>query len=328
MINNQISITNEELLNDLTNLELLVIEIIYYNPRKQRYILKVKKEKTMFILKWNDLDKTESLNMLQNEIKQYENNTYCNYSPKLIYSNENLILLEYIEGITLREWIINYRKEQKSIEEFRIIIDELIQILMSMYKRKDNKFISPSTFISTLQSYYRSVFFSSPMSAKRNKIENTLLRINNKLLRKKINKSFKLLEEKLNSEHIKLNCYPIHSDFHLNNIIVENHEENILIIDWENIKESSFLIDVVYLYVFIHNLLDGLKSEQTYLNKQFEQVIDFYQPELNEIFRDTSEIFLIGISTNRLFGYHAKAYDFLKGIFDIHRRLHYFNKVE
>jgi hypothetical protein len=317
----------QELLNDIDRLHLKIRDIIYVNRNKKRYTLIVENCGTTNILKWNSKKSEYHSEQLKKEIDFYRKSENLNFLPPIIYSEENLILLKYISGKTVRAWIIDYRKEhdRKSCNEiihndFKLIINNIIGIFRELYTRPDGVADADDTILS-LKNIFYVLYLSVPMSMPKSNLEKLILKVNLKLHHKIISQRFNELNKRIKEERDGLCNYAIHSDLHLNNLLVSNQDLNIRMIDWENISVGSILLDINYFYAFLFFLLEGLPLHQEYLKEAFENYLNEHDPHLKKLFFGINELFLVAISLNRSFSYDLSFIGFIKKLWGFHFKI-------
>jgi len=260
-------------------------QLLQYNYRKKTYILKVKYKDVYYLLKAFDQDKTP-VNIKEKftiEKEFYEKNKSLSIMPKLVGYKDNILIFEYFESISLRDFLI---KNNNKIEVIQNLINS-IKIFDGNVCRENNDIVNYNNIFR----YISSLCNSHPFQAKDikiNIIDSFLNKIINKLLILKANK----LIDKL--KVVKLKSSFSHNDFHYNNILVSNNNE-IKFIDFENVKYKGFFeFDILFLIVIV----------RIYLNKDEIDILDDYLNELvnkNHYLMDIYNIFEIAISINKKF---------------------------
>lgn len=320
---------DEKLAYNLHRLDLKLIQEIFPKETRLRYTLLVEKDNQRFIFKWHHPDilnifdypyEKKYAEKLAKEINYYEKNKKKQYIPKLIYAENNLILLEYVEGVTLREWLIKYRSSSSNArnedipsDEFKEIIQKTVCFFKEYYKcsRNDENLDIEKTKDSIEKTFYY-LMASGPMDVRDKRIESIikrgLRRIIKKTLRFKVDRFSNHIIEK-----IPLNLtFSIHGDLNLNNLMLRNKANEIIILDWEDNNQNTILLDLNYFYSMLLELLDGLPRHQDYVAKEVDEFISIQYPEIKEAFYETNKLYKIGISINRRFGYSSSLRNFLR----------------
>ena len=315
--NSKFNMTDIDLLQKIDSLGYKIERVIYQNERKQRYALLVTYgDGEQGVLKWNSTSNAVHFNKINKEVEFLKRNQNF-YLPDLIYSESNLLLLKYLDGSTLREWITDYRNNmQKSKED--VVSHEFITVVegitgyVDSYYFKGEKRACEVDLIKGFNSYFNRVYLSSPMSKKKNKTEKFILRVNRKVYRKALNSKFIKLNEMLKTKNLDKYFLQIHADLHLNNIYVCRPDLEVKVLDWENSENSFMLFDLNYLFCFMMYLLDGLPKHQEHLYNEFDKLASEKFGDIKEPFFYAHDIFMTGISLNRDFGYKISFLRFLK----------------
>lgn len=310
---------DELLVNKLSSLKYRLEKIVYHNPIKRRYTLIISRNEIYYILKWNHPDEYEHLNKLSKEINFYKNNKDKGFLPKLIYFESNLMIIEFIESITLREWLINYISSLNGDvvdDKFKSKINILSNNLKELYLEANENVELNSTFKS-LTTYFGKLCTSVPMSAPRNRIEFFLLRSNWIINKRNISKVIQSLWIQNNKgiNNIESKSHSIHADLHLNNIIVPLKGEYIKIIDWENSTKGTIFEDINYLLTFTKCLFREFPKHQIYIDEKFEDVVKELDENKLALFKEIDELYALAISVNRSFGYNVSITSFLTNLF-------------
>jgi predicted Ser/Thr protein kinase len=92
------------------------VDLVQKSNWKKTYILKIRKNSKYFILKAYSKDTPKSIKQkFMSEIRFYQNNSK-EYLPKLILNTENILIIEYINGVTLREILIKNEITEATIQ--------------------------------------------------------------------------------------------------------------------------------------------------------------------------------------------------------------------
>lgn len=276
------------LLNFLAENNYTCEKILQYNERKHTYVLKIKKHNNFYLLKAYDKYKTprDIQNKFIIEKKFYKKNKYIIKDiPKVINIYDNILILEYIEGISLRDYLI-----QKEFNEF-ILINLLNSVENFNIKIYRNKVKSNNLNFNNIFRYINMFSNSHPFQARNIELsflEKSLNKIIAKLLIKKSKKILKsFCKRDLKNDFS-------HNDFHYNNILVTT-DNRIKFIDFENVKyEGFFEFDILALIVMIEVYIndDEKKNLYEYLENLFKK---------NNNLKDIYYIYKIAISINKKF---------------------------
>jgi len=260
-------------------------QILHCNNRKKTYVLKVKYNDSYFLLKAFDKDKTP-LDIKEKFIIEkefYDKNKDLSIIPRLLGFKDNILIFEYFESISLRDFLI---KNDNKIEIIQNLINSIKLFDNNLYRIENDNINYDNIF-----KYISSLSYSHPFQAqdiKINIIDKFLNKIINKFLLFKTNKIIDKLQV------TNLRSAFSHNDFHYNNILVSNNNE-IKFIDFENIKYKGFFeFDILFLLVII----------KVYLSKDEIDILDNYLNELfdkNNYLIEIYNIFEMAISINKKF---------------------------
>lgn len=235
----------------LNNNSFEFIDLIQKSDWKKTYILKIRKDNEYFILKAFSENTPKNIKKkFISEIQFYQNNSK-EYLPKLIINTENILILEYIDGVTLRETLIKNEITENIIENLFINIGKLYS---------DNKKIinNHATYdFNNAFSHLSALKQSGPIQTKNMKVL-FIKKIINKLVLFILKLKLKIIIHNINTDKIQSGF--VHGDFHYNNILISNG--TIKFIDFENIKYNGFFdFDILYLLVMMDVFIqqDSLK---------------------------------------------------------------------
>ena len=271
------------LIDFLTKNNYLYEEILQYNQRKSTYVLKVKQKDKYYLLKAYDENKTpqDIKEKFIIEVEFYKKNKEINSIPKLIYFYENILILEYFESESLRNFLIESKNKEDLLKN---LINNIKDFSNKIY-RNEKEIVSCNNIIRYISAFCN----SHPFQAKEIKIsiiDKYLNIIINRLLVKKIKNITALCN------NLKIGFS--HNDFHYNNVLVVNNNQ-IKFIDFENVQyEGCFEFDILALIVMI----------EVYLNEKEKILINDYLNELfnkNKHIKKIYKIYKIAISINKKF---------------------------
>tara|TARA_B100001175_G_scaffold306969_1_gene305689 strand:- start:451 stop:1266 length:816 start_codon:yes stop_codon:yes gene_type:complete len=253
-----------------------IVDVLQYSNWKYTYILKIIKNKEIYILKgFSPKTPIEIQKKFDNEINFYKHNQ-SKLFPKLINSSEFFLIIELINGQTLREYLKTGQVDDHFLKNIETLLDELYS--ESHKKLRGNLEVS----FSNAYNHLYALLQSGPIQNKEAKI-NAFIKIRNKIFAVLLKIYLKILLSTLDQS--KLKCGLLHGDLHYNNILVQK-DKTIKFIDFENIKYGGFFdFDQLYLYSII----------EKYLNSNF--IFNIENEELIKIFK----LYKFAISLNKRF---------------------------
>ena len=245
---------------ELNNYKL--VEIIQENERKKTKLIKVKKDSQYYIVKAIGKESPIDIkNKFFIEVEYYKNHQQ-EYLPKFIESNEELLILEFIQGKLLRESLIDNSLDTK-------ILALLIKNVQDIYINSKRRKKEPNNFKNAF-SHLSNLLQSGPIQTKHFKTSIYKLFLNKLIL---LVLKFKLQWHisRIDKEDLK-NGFA-HGDLHYNNIIIDN-ERNIKFIDFENIRYDGFFdFDIMYLYAMLEINIDAESEEMKILQDAINQLL-------------------------------------------------------
>ena len=233
-----------------------IIELVQENKRKKTKILKVKKNGSFFIVKFISVDAhvDEKKNFIS-EVSFYSNKI-GSYLPKLIERNDNFLILEFVNGKTLRQIIKDREFNNKILIS---LLDQIKNLYTNSYSI-NNEVYDFENGISNLSNLlvsgpiqksfliiplYKKYFFQIVLIVLKFKFKRYLKHIDFKILKKGF----------------------VHGDFHYNNIIIDK-KSNIKFIDFERTRSNGYFdFDIMYLIAMLEINLNDNSEELEKLNK-------------------------------------------------------------
>jgi thiamine kinase-like enzyme len=251
------SVKNFLLLNDYK-----LIELIQESKWKKTMLFKVEKDGVNYIVKYIDrASPVDIKNKFFIEVEYYKNHQQ-EYLPKFIESNEELLILEFIQGKSLRETLLDNSLDAKALA---LLIKNVQDIYINSKRRNKD----PNNFKNAF-SHLSNLLQSGPIQTKHFKISIYKLFLNKLIL---LVLKFKLQWHisRIDKEDLK-NGF-VHGDLHYNNIIIDN-ERNIKFIDFENIRYDGFFdFDIMYLYAMLEINIDAESEEMKILQDAINQLL-------------------------------------------------------
>ncbi|MCL2718579.1 MAG: phosphotransferase [Lachnospiraceae bacterium] len=308
---------DEQFKNETDKLGLDIIEILFKNEKKGRITALAKQNETKLILKWNLSCKSLHIAKLKKEISYYREHQGENHIVPLSYAAENILVIEYFKGVSLRKWLESYLDEQKTgttdlvKQSFSNCVTSLLKSLKMMYKEPLDKKAEFNEMAYQLCKRFRQVCCFKPLNgAYQSKFETKFCRWIYRIFRSLARTKIHHIVKKINTNDL----YIIHGDLHLNNILIGLESNEAKIIDFEDVEPGFVLLDIIYLYSLFYYLLTGLPNHQLILRECFSGFIADNFPELNNSFFELANIFQIGLSINRSVGYNISAFRLLKNL--------------
>jgi len=234
---------------ELNNYKL--VEIIQENERKKTKLIKVKKDSQYYIVKAIGKESPIDIkNKFFIEVEYYKNHQQ-EYLPKFIESNEELLILEFIQGKSLRETLIDNSLDTK-------ILALLIKNVQEIYINSKRKNKDPNNFKNVF-SHLSNLLQSGPIQTKDIKVS-FYKRILNKLILLVLKFKLRWYISRIDKEDLK-NGF-MHGDLHYNNIIINNNGD-VKFIDFENIRYDGFFdFDIMYLYAMLEININEDREER------------------------------------------------------------------
>lgn len=265
-----------EFLKITDSLDLEVSKVLLYNKRKESATLQVSRKNEFnrkLILKCiskntPDVEKVR----FKNEIFYYSSYKGPRISPENIDSGSRYLLLEYIEGVTLRKKLIGYLNHELSTSEknelyrlLDIIIDQILDhyneiLLLS----NEKKFIKHQDAVENLMSIYSKLAASGPFSTRRSKLAVFISKLLYFFTKGDVEQK---ISDILCEDVELLKSGFTHQDLHLDNILVSNNND-VFIIDYANYRDNGLILqDLVYYLATMLTLLEPNQEIKKYFIK-------------------------------------------------------------
>ena len=178
---------------------------------------------------------------------------------KIIHQEENVLVLEYIDGITLREAIIKNKVNTDLIDDLFIKIEQLY---------KNGKRYSDNYNFDNAFSRLEVLISSGPIQTINVKIP-LIKKILNKFLSFYLRNKLKKVIFK--APTLSLREGFVQGDFHYNNILIEDNK--VKFIDFENVQYNGFFeFDILFLLVMIETLLED-SNEKKYFQERIKNFL-------------------------------------------------------
>jgi|GEM_PF-3974358 len=221
----------------LDNHSLILQRIIQINKRKQTAIsLVIDSSGRKLILKYCDTSNYECHLKFITERDFYRANR-SEFIPELIYSGNDYICTEYVDGMTLLDHL--------NVQELQADNTELVSQLYTIanyFKSNEYSDGTCNEFSNLFVEQLSRLFNSGPWGVRRSLLEEVCFRLYWRMLKpfliKKTKKIIKGNESKLRVTHV-------HNDLHQNNILVTKANK-LYLIDFENYARGYCLLDLLY----------------------------------------------------------------------------------
>lgn len=279
----------------LTENNLRLQKILLSNHRKQQVTALVHNEKNaLFIAKWRANGADNERENLGKEAQFYVDRPYPEFIPCANNLVENLLLIEFIPSSTLRTFLVTLDiGNPEAIERAASVIRDVFRFFREAYSY--NTFHISAESYGLLPEYIQRLCCSGPSDSPRYPIENRL----NSVLSLAYKRKFRALARDL--PVVEYSPVVIHGDLHLDNILVPSDGSAIKIIDWENVRKASPVLDFLYCTSMIRALLPPHPRLQQHLETQIEQAFPEMPATSRNINRQLLAIFESLIATNSRF---------------------------
>ncbi len=231
-------------------------KILQYNDRKGTFVVKLSKNNKFYVLKGYFenifMDIKQRFVLEVDFLKQFSK---CDIFPNLIMIGDNFLLMDFIDGMVLREYFL----KNKNTDDLMYLFESINKFYLCL-KNYNNNIKLENLNLENIYRYLYVLTLSTPFQLKFIKFS-LKEKFRNKLIYLFLKWKLKYLVKKnkhLNIKYIKFS----HNDLHYNNIIMD---KNIVkFIDFENIQfEGSFDIDIIFLLVLIERLeVNNVKLEE------------------------------------------------------------------
>ena len=240
----------------LKNGKYRLIEILQINKRKDTYILKIQKESHYFILKAYTENSPEDIQKrFEKERDFYIDNRDCTLIPKLSFYKDSILIFEYFESTTIRDYLKNNNQELALVES----LTRALNMFQEKIKKESKSKKAERHYFDNIFIYIKTLSNSYPQQAKDvniSKIDRILNKLISMLLIYKVSNRLKRVQ------YYNFSRGFAHLDLHYNNILINKNLE-IKFIDFENIRyEGYFIFDILYLIVIIEIFLENDESKQ------------------------------------------------------------------
>jgi serine/threonine protein kinase len=299
---------------DKNNLKIL--KTIHENPGKDSVVIHVKDSENIekIIKICGDTASQKVKESFQNECEFYLKFRSM-FIPEYINSNSNYIILEYFNGITLREFIKNNfgQENNSSIEQKIVNSISVIKwfhslgngICTSMNYKKES-------IGETLFDRIGNLATSGPRNSKKIWIESFIIRRTWNLYVKKLRFGISKLISLWEKENVSILSEFGHYDMHSENLLV--NEESVKIIDFGNVKSPGVWIsDCLYFSATVYAALNGnIVMQEKIKHKVIEHMI-LLEPKLKKTdLIKLTDVFFAAAEMNSRFRLQNKKLDILK----------------
>ena len=254
------------------------IEFLHQNFDKDTSVSKIqnKQTKKFAILKILGPKANEDVkNAFKNEVAFYNSGENL-FAPKMFFQGNEFLIIDFFDGISLREYIHeNFLKNKIDEETFSTLVKEISFTLDQFFssgkgifngKQSDAKIISD-----TLYDRIGNLVSSGPEFTQPSKFEQFVIRQFYKLISSKLKKNLTKIVNDWILNDLSILCDFGHYDLHSENILVG---KNCKIIDYGNFKKPGFWIsDLLYFYAtFFASLSSKGNLQQKIIDQAFIQI--------------------------------------------------------
>lgn len=213
-------------------------EIIQFSNWKQTFVLKISNQDNEFILKSvTDTTPREIKSKFKTETEVYLKNL-SDHVPNIFLATDSMIITEYIEGKTLREYLNEGNDPYEILEVLGLAIQ-------AFYETNKVESSSHNSF-KIVYNNITSLALSGPLQTRNLSFLNKII---NKIILFNLKAQLKRELHRLNLHNLKQGFS--HGDFHYNNIFITS-DKKIKFIDFENVVYNEYFdFDVLYLLVMI-----------------------------------------------------------------------------
>ena len=290
----------------------ILSKILDSNKRKDTVIILVeeKSSKFRFVVKiYGESAPENTKRLFKNEIEFYANNK-SKYIPKMIITDKNFLVLNYIDGKTIREYI-DFNRIQNNDEKPNVdyLLVESIGVLDWFYSLGKGVFESTqenvNLILDTLMGRIRNLIKSGPKNTSRSKFEdlmlNLMLKVFFPLIKKKIKK--RILVWRNNNFKI-LSSYG-NTDLHVNNFLVDSN--GLKLIDFENIiSPGVWLSDILYFYASFYACFYSKTEKEKIKTHAYNHILKI-EPKFKRVdIISLLDIFCSSAEANSRFRLHDK----------------------
>lgn len=291
---------------------LICEKIYFYNAYKGRYTLLASNGTQKLVIKANSPEKLGHLAALQKEMQFYRHHIGAEYLCSVLYNSENILALEQIEGVTLREFLISHLNDcDFSIKQ---ILPALSNTFRELYQSscpattKDHRCL----FYDTVWQTVCTLACSGPMFTKGffTPFVSKLNYFITRLYKNRIRHCCSHLFESLPIESLR----QVHRDLHLNNFLI-TPQKSLYVIDWENCSAGWWCNDFAYLFA----QLSAFFSESDIKQLVTSVKNTLCAPEF-VVFKKLYELYYLVISLNSRFWPRDRTISFWKNriLFPVH----------
>tara|TARA_R110000823_G_scaffold198080_7_gene329226 strand:- start:30790 stop:31731 length:942 start_codon:yes stop_codon:yes gene_type:complete len=184
---------------------------------------------------WTHLETRKNLN---NERRFYSNNT-ADFTPRMLFSGENFLCLEYIDGVPLLSAL---QQRKLSCAEATLLVNSQVRMAQFFAAGQGEDHGDPGHFAAEYMRYVSKLFNSGPWSTRRSSLENLLLVQCWRLIRRPLLWRASAL---VKNETTVPGKSMTHNDFHQNNLLIDR-ENKLYLIDFENFGPGYWTLDLIY----------------------------------------------------------------------------------
>ena len=254
------------------------IEFLHQNFDKDTSVAKIQNKQTneFAILKILGTKANEDVKTaFENEVAFYNSGEYS-FAPKMLFQENEYLIIDFFEGVPLREHIHeNFLQNKIDEEKFSILVKEISLTLDQFFSSGKGIFTGKQTDVEiisdTLYDRIGNLVSSGPEFTQPSNFEQFVIRQFFKLISSKLKINLtKIVNEWISNDKSILSDFG-HYDLHSENILVG---KNCKIIDYGNFKKPGFWIsDLLYFYATFFASLSSKKNlQQKIIEQAFFQI--------------------------------------------------------
>jgi hypothetical protein len=294
---------------------LVLIEILNYNSRKDTSVFSAieRTSSEKVIIKLCGKNTSEKIyKSFLNEKFFYESKIF-DYTPNLIKSNSNYIILEYLEHVSLTEYVNNefFKKNEnhnlsKLLEKSKFMLNSF----HSLNNSNDEKKIDSEIIVDRLFDRLGNLISSGPKNTKKIPLESFIVRQIFKINTFKIQKKFLSFVISWKSKNIRSLSKYGHNDLHCNNVLAS---DTLKLIDFENLTSPGiWILDILYFYATLYALFSSKPIFQNEVKEHTISLIIEKDPRLVNDAKYLVNLFFNAADVNSRFRIKNKGFKILK----------------
>jgi hypothetical protein len=254
-----------------------------------------------YVAKWRASERSDQNGgSLQRELSVYRDNPNARYLPRAHVLDHDLLIVEYVPSCTLRQFLL--ARVVSAPSEVGPVLARFFGFFQEAWGFE--RFYFSSATHAALFPFMKKLCLSGPRNTPRHRH-----RLANAALVSAPLTWLRATARTLQFEPAE--PQRIHGDLHLDNVLVTDASHELKVIDWENSRSESPLLDFLYSTAMVHCLLGPhpalLRDFAAAMNDAFVRM----PPRTAEAARYFHGLFSLLIATNNRFGGAASHADWL-----------------